>query len=189
MTQKIILPERRTHTSKKGINKGQANGNYKPADERFLEKIDTNDCNGCHIWKGGHSGKKKGKGKKGLPAFYVNGKNVIAYRYVWERIHGKIPDKKQINHRCNNPSCVNIDHLVLGTPQENMDYCIECGRIYRPKGKLNVFYKGLMTYELADIIRERVKSGDRQCDIAKEVGISRAQVCLIVNNKQWVSSS
>lgn len=51
-----------------------------------------------------------------------------AHRVSWIAHNGKIPDGMWVLHRCNNPICVRIDHLYLGTPQENTDFMIECGR-------------------------------------------------------------
>ena len=43
----------------------------------------------------------------------------MAHRYAWEREHGTIPDGVFIDHICQNPPCVNVEHLRLATIQEN----------------------------------------------------------------------
>lgn len=50
------------------------------------------------------------------------GKNrkVSVHRYAWERAHGPIPEGLSCLHLCDEPACVNIDHLVLGTQRANM---------------------------------------------------------------------
>ena len=50
------------------------------------------------------------------------------HRVAWEVANGPIPEGKQINHRCNNPSCVKLDHLELGTHPESMAYRNQCQR-------------------------------------------------------------
>jgi len=41
------------------------------------------------------------------------------HRYVWSSINGPIPDGLVVMHRCDNPPCYRLDHLVLGTPGDN----------------------------------------------------------------------
>ncbi|MDE2468782.1 MAG: HNH endonuclease, partial [Bradyrhizobium sp.] len=50
----------------------------------------------------------------------VAGKRALVHRVAWELAHGAIPVGKVICHRCDNPVCVNVGHLFIGTQQDNV---------------------------------------------------------------------
>lgn len=97
---------------------------YQSIRERFDSKTQQQ-SNGCVLWTGANDG-RRGYGK-----FALNGVSVRAHRLAWEWANGPIPDGLHVCHSCDNPSCVNVEHLWLGTHAQNMDDMKAKGRAAR----------------------------------------------------------
>jgi len=55
-----------------------------------------------------------------------------AHRVAWENANGAIPNGLHVLHRCDNPLCVSVEHLFIGTAADNVKDCMEKGRFSPP---------------------------------------------------------
>ncbi len=81
--------------------------------EIFLENVFPEPNTGCWLWAGGRA-------KNGYGSFQLGGLNT-AHRYSYFFYKGDFDQSLHILHKCDNPGCVNPDHLFSGTHQDNMD--------------------------------------------------------------------
>jgi hypothetical protein len=68
---------------------------------------------GCHCFTGNKDDCGYGRIRK-------DGKLVRLHRAMWEKHFGEIPQGKVIMHKCDNPACINIEHLQIGTQLDNV---------------------------------------------------------------------
>lgn len=85
--------------------------------ERFTAKYYIDTQSSCWIWTASTD-------EFGYGMFSLDGKNVKAHRAHWMLVIGEIPPGRCILHNCptgDNPSCVNLFHLRIGTQEENIE--------------------------------------------------------------------
>src|SRR5690606_17179513 len=73
---------------------------------RFMSKVSLPTDSGCTLWTGGKVG-------LGYGTFWFDGKTRRAHKWIWEESNGEVPIGLVILHSCDNPSCVNLEHLSL----------------------------------------------------------------------------
>lgn len=90
----------------------------------------------CLEWMGATPG--------GYATFYdkKSKRNILVHRYVYERFKGKIEPGMCVCHSCDNPKCVNPDHLWTGSHNDNMLDAIRKGRM--PFRKIHKCQRGVL---------------------------------------------
>lgn len=104
----------------------------------------TNQVGDCLEWS-------KGRFDKGYGAVWHQGKLWRAHRLAWTLIHGPIPAGAVVRHSCDNPPCINPDHLLTGSHADNIADKFKRGR-HPHAGK----------FERTDEIRQRCSDGARR---------------------------
>lgn len=137
--------------------------------ERFEAKYIPEPNSGCWLWMGALS-KKDGYG-----TFRAGQrKQLKAHRVMFELNYGKIPGGQEVCHSCDVPSCVNPEHLFLGTHLENMQDCVN----KRRHGSIKLTH-----HEISQIRNAFGKQTQRQ--IARDFGVSDSTISEIKTGKRW----
>lgn len=97
---------------------------------RFQTKYKTGD--GCWLWQAATFAKGYGMVNLGRDS---HGKQhtEYAHRVAYVIAKGNIPEGLVVRHSCDTPACVNPDHLVLGTQNDNIQDAHRQGKYNRPR--------------------------------------------------------
>lgn len=125
--------------------------------------------NGCIVWTAGTT-------DFGYGAFKFNYQNLYAHKWIYELTHGPVAEGNQVCHSCDNPPCVNLEHLFEGTPQENA-----LDRLYKGRNSAAKINLGI-----AREIRALRAQGIMPLEISRKVGLNPTTVGDILRNKHWV---
>jgi HNH endonuclease len=113
-----------------------------------------------------------------------------AHRVAWEQEHGPIPPGMVVMHLCNNPACVNLDHLKVGTQSENIRQAVQEGRgfIGPMNGRwghgLSGTRNGRAKLSAIDI-REIRTSDETQQALADRFGVTQSNISKIKARTAW----
>lgn len=120
-----------------------------------------------------------------------------AHRVAWESAHGPIPQGMSVLHRCDNPSCINIEHLFIGTQRDNMADCVSKGRhkYVAHYGESNGNAK-LTSSDVSDFRRRYTEMMDARpgrvralrgwlSEMSRIYGVTPEMLGLIIRGKNW----
>jgi hypothetical protein len=144
---------------------------------RFWAKVNKTDS--CWFWLSTINAQGYGQYNK-----RISGKSVSfkAHRVAWEISYGPIPNGMCVCHSCDNPPCVNPEHLFLGTHSENMADMVSKGRgnIGERHGRSK-----LTSTQVAEI-RSLLSVGELTCtQIASRYGVKHGCISNIRTGRRW----
>ena len=155
----------------------------------FWNKVNKTD--GCWTWKASKNGLGYGK-------FCIGHQKLeLAHRVSWRIYNGEIPFQKLILHKCDNPSCVNPNHLFLGSHKDNsldasykrrMAFGLRNGMYTHPEtrttGERNAQAK--LKWDGIKKIRKMVLSGKTYGFISEVFGVTTSCIGKIARKERWV---
>lgn len=118
--------------------------------------------------------------KDGYALARLNGVKRHVHRFVYEECFGEITNGLIVRHKCDNPTCINPEHMELGTHEDNAKDRTERNR--GAYGSRNGFSK--LTEDGVKEIRE-LKGKITYEEIADKFNISKGHVWAIVQNVSW----
>ncbi len=136
---------------------------------------------GPHCWEWKKPSKKYGKFLKYIPSTQITA-NFQAHRVSFALSRGVIPAGINVCHTCDNPICVNPDHLFLGTQADNMKDKKEKGREHH----LHLYGEACKHNKLTESQVRDILEDTRPCRmIAKSYGMGHSQIIRIKAGQSW----
>lgn len=143
-------------------------------EERLRSKIKIDPDTGCWEWTGGTV-------TGGYGSFYFEGKNRRAHRVSYEVFCGQIPDGFDVCHHCDNPPCINPEHLFVGTTAANIADMFAKGRNSCVRGS----EQHLSKLSEADVVAIREAKGFLLRELAVKFGVHVSVISKIRKGKIW----
>ncbi|MCK5607586.1 HNH endonuclease [Candidatus Pacearchaeota archaeon] len=152
-------------------------GDYQRQDlkERLLRRQGEPTKDGCIEWQGCRNA-------CGYGVVRVDRATMLAHRVTYEAFVKKIPSGLQVLHQCDNPACVNIKHLFIGTHQDNMNDKKKKGRDATGEAV------GGSKLTPSDVrkIREMNSTGEYSLNkMGKKFSVSHKTIQKVVNGVTW----
>jgi len=157
---------------------------------KFQVKISVSLSTGCWNWIGQKS--EHGYGIISKSSHIRAGVKTYAHQLSWLIYNGEIPSGMFICHHCDNPACVNPNHLFLGTPQDNVDDKMRKGRhrtrvFYgkeHPQHGTNSPYNKLTENDVREI-RKLYVEGETLRSIASKFNVVHGVINNIIQGRKW----
>ena len=147
---------------------------YLDVNARLMKQVLVNRSTGCWEW---HAQKVKG----GYGRTRYKTRRELAHRVFYQLANGPIPPTLEVRHTCDNASCVNPKHLLVGTHLDNMEDAVSRNRMAagesHPKAKLTV-------KQIKDI-HKRYSQGEGVRSLGRLFGVVHGTVSAIVHRRIW----
>lgn len=117
--------------------------------------------------------------EKGYGVTRYQGRSRSTHRLSWELHNGPIPDGLLVLHTCDNPPCCRIEHLTLGTHQDNERDAMARGRTRLRARFGSQSHSARLTDEEVTAIRALAGTAT-YTDIARRFGISKGHARLLI---------
>ncbi len=143
--------------------------------DRFFDYVDAGAGESCHLWTRHFDG-------HGYGLVWLDGKYKLAHRVSWEIKNGPRPDGLCVLHTCDRPSCVNPEHLWLGTHKDNAVDRVAKGRQSDTRGEAN----GNARLTWAHVVEIR-ESTETTVVLAARFGVSQSHLSSIKRGRAWKS--
>jgi hypothetical protein len=140
-------------------------GKYKQANtpEEYLNQRSKQLENGCIEFTAGKD--RNGYGQCQASRVAKDLKVTRAHQMAYVSAKGPIPKGMFVCHTCDNPSCINPDHLFVGTPQDNVDDMMRKGRYVHPE-----MPRKLTTEQYLELMS--LKGREHALSVADKFGVS-----------------
>ena len=151
---------------------------YPDVVRKFLNKVEINSETNCWEWSGDSFSASRNQGTWTVGRFAVQKNNLryafAAHRFMWATEYGYPSDDLEVRRDCNNPICVNINHLSIGTRDDTIDAMKE-------RGTTQVRNLHAKRHAHADIVTDH-KSGLSYSQLMKKYSIkSKGTISYIIN--------
>lgn len=171
--------------------------------ERLWKYVIPEPNSGCWLWTGAVTPSPNGA-LRGQIA--LGGKHMLAHRAAYTLYKGSIPDGLMICHKCDNPLCVNPDHLYAGTHADNMadmknrkryfaakdrDRCVAIGAALGSTNDWSVGEsngRAVLTKVDVSAIRSALAVGAKKKVLAREYGVSDRTIRRIAAGDIWIEA-
>ena len=151
--------------------------------DRFWAKVEKKDKDSCWEWTAYRD--KDGYGQLG----FIGKSPWKAHRISWFLHSGEIPAGMLICHHCDNPGCVNPNHLFLGTQTDNLQDASKKGRV---KNNYKILVgedngSAKLTKEQVLSIRNEYENMNKKNKkkLARKYKVDPKTISNIVNRKNW----
>lgn len=143
---------------------------------RFLKRVNVKTKDECWEWVGSQKAGWHGQWRNAA------GKIELTHRASWRLFKSEIPGGLFVLHKCDNPLCVNPNHLFLGTQSDNLRDMWNKGRAHPGVSRGEKHGMSKLTAEAVADIRSSQLSG---VELAKLYGVTTTTICDVRKRRIW----